>query len=432
MRFPMRSGPTMPRADVVVIGAGLAGLSCAAELAESGARVFLAAKGMATTHWTHGGLDVAAPAGASTSRVGVRVLAAVPGHPYATVHAEVDGAVEAHRARLARAGLPLSGSLDDALTPIPTALGALRPASILPSAQAAAVEPWVDDGLLLIGFAGFRDAWPAYAARNLGALQWPGGPRQIRHAEVALPGLERLNNLNARSLAVLFDDAAWRAVALGAISRAVPPGPWRIGLPAVLGIADHPRAHADVEAATGDRVFEIASLPPSVPGVRLFDALRRTVVDGGGRVQVGFDVVDVERDGHRIVAVHTEAAARTLRLEADAFVLATGGIGGTGIRANADGSLHERVFGMAVEAPPRAAWFSDDPLTPHPLESVGIRVDAELRPLDAAGHLAYENVRVIGSALAGMRYLEQRCGDGVALASAHRAARSLAAGRLAA
>lgn len=422
----------MPRADVVVIGAGLAGLSCAAELAESGARVFLAAKGMATTHWTHGGLDVAAPAGSSTPRVGVRVLAALAGHPYATVHAEVEAAVEGHRARLARAGHVLSGSLDAPHTPIPTALGALRPASILPGAQAAAVAPWADEGLLLAGFAGFRDAWPALAARNLGAVDWPAGPRRIRHLVVELPGLKRRNNLNARSLAVQFDDVTWRAEAFAAIAREVPHGPWRIGLPAVLGIADHARAHVEVEATTGRRVFEIPSLPPSVPGMRLFDALRRTILDAGGRIQVGFDVVDVERDGHRIAAVHTEAAARTLRLEADAFVLATGGIGGTGIRANPDGSLHERVFGLAVEAAPRAAWFSDDPLTPHPLESVGIRVDAELRPLDPAGQVAYENVRVIGSALAGMRYLEQRCGDGVALASAHRAARSLASGRLAA
>ena len=40
-----------------------------------------------------------------------------------------------------------------------------------------------------------------------------------------------------------------------------------------------------------------------------------------------------------------------------------------------------------------------------------------------------ENVRVIGSALAGMHYLDERCGDGVALASAHRAAASLVSKR---
>lgn len=422
----------MPRADVVVIGAGLAGLSCAAELAESGARVFVAAKGMATTHWTHGGLEVAAPAGASTPRVGIRVLAAVPDHPYARLHAHVEDAVVGHLARLARAGLPMSGSLDATLVPIPTAIGALRRAAILPAAQAAALDPWGDDGLLLVGMGGYRDAWAGYAARNLARAAWPDGPREVDAVEVELPGLDRLQNLNARSLAHLFDDPHWRGGVLRVIGGAIPVGAWRIGLPAVLGISSHGRLLDEAEETIGHRVIEIPSLPPSVPGMRLFEALRAAILAAGGRIQVGFDVVDVERRGRRIVAIHTEAASRTLRLAADEFVLATGGIGGEGIRARPDGELVERVFGLEVTAPPREEWFSDDPLTAHPLEALGIRTDDALHPLDAAGTVALENVRVIGSALAGMHYLEERCGDGVALASAHAVARGLAAGSAAA
>lgn len=422
----------MPTVDVVVIGAGLAGLSCAAELAERGARVFLAAKGMATTHWTHGGLDVAAPHGASTARVGVRVLAGVEGHPYRTVHAEVDAAVEAHRARMAAAGLGLVGSLDDPLVEIPTALGARRRAALLPSAQSSALEPWRDDGLVLVGFRRYRDAWAPYAARNLAAAPWPGGPREVRGVVVDLPGLERLHNLNARQLGHRFDDVAWRAEALGAIARALPPGSWRVGLPPILGIVDHAAALADAQRILGPGVFEIPSLPPSVPGLRLFDALRAAILAAGGRIQIGFDVVDVERHGHGIEAIHTEAASRTLRLAAGAFVLATGGVGGEGIRADATGTFHERVFGLHVSAPPRESWFSDDPLVSHPIEAVGIRTDDDLRPLGTSGAPALANVRVIGSALAGLHYLEERCGDGVALASAHRAARALSAARAAA
>lgn len=422
----------MPRADVVVIGAGLAGLSCAAELASSGARVFLAAKGMAATHWTHGGVDVAGTAGARTSRDGVDALATVPGHPYAVLAPDVEAAIDGHLARAAAAGLPMHGSLDTALVPIPTALGGLRPAAILPVAQAAALHPWGNDGLLLVGFRGFRDAWATYAARNLAASDWPGRPGVIRGVEVELPGLEELRNLNARSLARLFEDRAWRAPALEAIARAVPEGPWRVGVPAVLGMAAHEQVFADAETAIGHRVIEIQSLPPSIPGLRLYDALRGVILAAGGRVQVGFDVVEVERRGRRIVAVHTEAASRTLRVIADQFVLATGGIGGEGIRALPDGTLRERVFGLAVAAPPRDRWFSDDPLVPHPLEAAGVRTDESLRPLEARGNVAFDNVRVIGSALAGMHYLEQRCGDGVALASAHAAARRLALGRAAA
>jgi len=55
-----------------------------------------------------------------------------------------------------------------------------------------------------------------------------------------------------------------------------------------------------------------------------------------------------------------------------------------------------------------------------------------MRPVDAEGGPLLENVQVIGSALAGMRYLDQRCGDGVAIASAYAVARSLADRRAAA
>jgi glycerol-3-phosphate dehydrogenase subunit B len=422
----------MPTADVVVIGAGLAGLSCAAELAERGARVFLAAKGMATTHWTHGGVDVAAPAGATTAHVGVRVLAAMTGHPYAIAHAEVAPALEAHAARLEAAGIGLTGTLDDALVEIPTAIGARRRASLLPEAQAAVLRPWADDGLLLVGIGRYRDAWPAYAARNLATGSWPDGPREIRAVEVDLAGLDGLHNLNARSLAERFDNAEWRGGALAAIARAVPAGTWRIGLPAVLGLRDHRAALLDARGVLGPGVFEIPSLPPSVPGLRLYEALRTAIGSAAGRIQVGFDVVDVERSGGRVIAISTEAASRALRIAADGFVLATGGIGGGGLRADAGGVIHERVFGLPVEAPPHDAWFSDDPLVPHPIEAVGIRTDAELRPIGAAGATELANVLVIGSALSGMRYLEERCGDGVALATAHRAARALALGRAAA
>jgi glycerol-3-phosphate dehydrogenase subunit B len=422
----------MPRADVVVIGAGLAGLSCAAELARSGASVFVAAKGMASTHWAHGGVDVAGVPGVPTSRAGVGALATDGRHPYTALTGDVEAAVDAHLARLAAAGLPMRGSLDGPLVPIPTAIGGLRPAAILPAGQGAALDPWERDGLLLVGFRGYRDAWPRFAARNLAVSAWVGGPGEIRGIEVELPHVDRLRNLNARSLARLFEDPAWRTPALESIARALPTGPWRVALPAVLGISDHAAVLAEAGAAIGRPVIEMPSLPPSIPGMRLFDALRAAVIGAGGRVQVGFDVVQVERQGRRIAAVHTEAASRTLRLAADEFVLATGGIGGEGIRAQPDGSLVERVFGLTVAAPPREGWFSDDPLVPHPIEAAGIRTDASFRPLDADGMVALDNVRVIGSALAGMHYLEQRCGDGVALASARAVARSLALGRAAA
>lgn len=408
----------MPTADVVVIGAGLAGLACAVELAERGASVFVTAKGMAATHWSHGGVDVAAPPGARTAAEGVAALAKVPQHPYARLAADVGPAVAAHLDRLAAAGLPYVGDLADPLVAMPTAVGTHRPAAILPLAQAAVRDGWHDVGLLFVGFERFRDAWPAYAARNLGRRPFPDAPARIAAVEVALPRLGDLRNLNALTLARSFDDPAWRAPALRAIAASRPPGRWRVILPAVLGLADHAAAFAEAAAVLDGPPVELVSVPPSMPGVRLWEALRGRLLALGGRLQWGFPIVDVERDGGRITAVRTEGASRPFRIAADAFVLATGGVAGGGLRAAVNGTLIERVFGLPVSAPPREGWFAGDALAAQPIEAAGIAIDDALRPVDGP-----ENVIVIGSALAGMRYLDERCGDGVALASAHRAAR---------
>jgi len=137
-----------------------------------------------------------------------------------------------------------------------------------------------------------------------------------------------------------------------------------------------------------------------------------------------------------VAAIEVAAATRSVTIRAREFVLATGGIAGGGIAGDTDGRLRETVFGLPVEGPPIEDWLAGDPLDPGGLRiaPAGVRTDAELRPVDLLrpgdGPLL-RNVRVVGSALAGQRYLVERCGDGVAIASGFRAA-ALAAGETAA
>jgi glycerol-3-phosphate dehydrogenase subunit B len=93
--------------------------------------------------------------------------------------------------------------------------------------------------------------------------------------------------------------------------------------------------------------------------------------------------------------------------------------------------LVEPLLGLPVEAPAADGWLATDPFDPagHPLEAAGIRTDAGLRPVDAGGSVTFDNVAIVGSLLAGQRYLSERCGDGVAIASGHRAAVTLAPAR---
>jgi glycerol-3-phosphate dehydrogenase subunit B len=130
--------------------------------------------------------------------------------------------------------------------------------------------------------------------------------------------------------------------------------------------------------------------------------------------------------------VATEAATRELRTRVGALVLATGGVAGGGLVGDPDGTIREVVLGLPTDGPPIERWLHGDPLDPAslPIAAAGIRTDEALRPLDPLrpgdGPL-FENVRVVGSLLAGQQWMIDRSGDGVALASAWRAAASLGA-----
>jgi glycerol-3-phosphate dehydrogenase subunit B len=199
-------------------------------------------------------------------------------------------------------------------------------------------------------------------------------------------------------------------------------------LPAVLGLTDHPAVLAAARARLPLAPFEVALVPPSVPGLRLFAALRATLRRHGGRIQVGEAVHGRLGEAGR-VELRAPAAAREFVLSAGALILATGGIAGGGIVAEQAGGLVETVLGLAVEGPPAGARLLDDPFDPagHPLESAGIRTDAHLRPVapGAPDSPLAANVRIAGSLLAGQRYLRERCGDGVAIASGRLAALEL-------
>lgn len=426
----------MPSADVVVIGAGLAGLTAAIAAAESGARVHVLAKGHAATHWGPGGIDVAGIPAASTPRDGIRRLAGQIGHPYAFLGDDVAAALEWIRPHLAAGGIEYLGDLDTPLQLVPTSIGGTRRAAILPAGQAAALSPWVaGERLVICGVAGFKDFWPEAIAASLSRERiWEGGnrPASVIPVSVALPGLAGRHNLNALEIARRFDDPAWRATAIEAMARAiasVPGSGGRVALPAVLGIREHAAVLAAVQQRLPAAPFEMPLVPPSVPGMRLYAALRTALIRAGGRVQIGEMIERIECDGRLVTAVVSAAAARTYTVRTGALVIATGGIAGGGLVAERDGRLREPLLGLPVEAPPADEWLAVDAFDPagHPLEKAGIRTDAELRPVAADGASLFDNVRVAGSLLAGQRYIRERCGDGVALTSGWRAARSLTA-----
>jgi glycerol-3-phosphate dehydrogenase subunit B len=403
-------------ADVVVVGAGPAGLACAVRLAEAGREVRLLARGNGFTHWGAGAVDVLGHLDGERVERPLEALDRLgDGHPYRLVGADAlrDGlgwfAGFAEAAGLAHAGSP------EANRSQVTGLGTLRPTCLLPAP--AAGELAGQGRVAVVNFAGFRDFSPALAAAG---LRRAGLEATTGSAE--LPAWDHTRYFTAIELARAIDDAGFRRRLAPGLARAAA-GAGVAVVPAVLGLAGGHEPWADLERLTGLRLVEAALPPPSVPGLRLFAAYRARMNALGVHWQFGFPAIGVERDGDRVTAVRSEGASRTVVTRCQELVLATGGVAGHGIEARRDGSLAEVVAGLPVDGfGDRMGFLADRFLGAHPLGAAGVVVDAELRPLHHSGTPVYLNVRCVGGLLAGHDPTVEGSREGVALATAARVA----------
>ena len=401
--------------DAVVIGAGTAGLVAGARLAEGGARVCVLAKGVGSTHLAPGTIDVLGYAPERVddpARALGDLIAARPDHPYALLG--VDAVAEALRwfgERVAQGPLPgyrYTGGLERNHL-LPTAVGALRPSTLVPETMAGGDAPSLGR-VCVVGSRVLRDFHAALCAANLAKAGI-----EARAIEIEIE-VERADQ-NALGLARRFEDPAWRA-AFAAQLVAVLGADERVALPAVLGSKDPHGVRTDLEKRLGRPVFEIPTLPPSVPGMRMFEILRSTLRGAGGRLVLGSEVVGAERENGRVTAVNAHASGRDVRYVAPSFVLATGGFASGGIELDSrwvtrEGALDLPLRGLPGPGEPR---FTSTYLAEQPMARVGVAVDAQLRAEGA------ENVVVAGAALPGAVPWRELSGEGIALASGYHAA----------
>ncbi|MDE3133230.1 MAG: anaerobic glycerol-3-phosphate dehydrogenase subunit B [Acidobacteriota bacterium] len=404
------------RHDVVVIGAGTAGLVAAVRLAEAGADVCVVARGLGSTHLAPGTIDVLgyAPERVDSPLSGIAALG--PDHPYALVGPVIGEAADWFTATAARGTLPgyhYVGSLERNLL-LPTAVGALKPSALVPETFAAGDSRQLGR-LAVVGTPLLRDFHASLCAENLRV----GG---VDATAVSVRIEADRADASTLGLARRFDDAGWRAAFCARLTPLIGLAD-HIGLPAMLGLSDPHAVLTDLEARLGRRVFEIPTLPPSVPGMRLFELLRQALLSAGGRLALGAGVVSHRRDGEHVLSVETDTAGSNTAYEADAFVLASGGFHSGAITLDSHWQAHEQVLGLPMrgipsEGEPRflPAYFDRQPLA-----RAGVLVDLDLR---AAGT---DNVVVAGASLAGAVSWREASGEGIALASGYRAAQVIGA-----
>ncbi|EFO79798.1 anaerobic glycerol-3-phosphate dehydrogenase subunit B [Oscillochloris trichoides DG-6] len=408
--------------DSIVIGAGISGMLAAIGRAEAGEQVLVLAKGHAATHWATGCIDLL-DVGDGDPLAGVAALiAAQADHPYAIAgYAAIEPSLNRLREICDQGGYPLVGSPQRNLL-LPTAAGALRPTCLVPVTMVAGDArqlPRTGSGeapLLVVGFRELRDFFPPMIAAN---LQIQGFNAEGIY--LTLPPLEGAADFTSTGFARLFEQPAFRAEVGTHLRRLVRDGGHqRIAMPAILGIQHAAQVVAELQAIAGAQIFEIPTPPPSVAGMRIYHILEQRLRTAGGRIQLGAYVQRGEAHGTRLEAVYSEAAAREQRHRANRFVLATGGIGGGGMRAIDANHLIETALRLPLRAPAsRADWFFPDFLAQpgHPIFRSGVAVDTQLRPLDAKNQVVYTNVAVVGAAIAGCDHIREGAYEGVAVAT---------------
>lgn len=411
--------------DAVVIGAGTAGLVAAARLTEEGATVAVVAKGAGCTHLAGGTVDVLGYAPARVEQPGNELQGFVqsnPAHPYARLgRAHIEAALSwfKHRVRI----YEYVGSLEDNFV-LPTAAGAPKPAALAPETMSAG-DLRRGGRFTIVGFTQLKDFYPAYLADNL-ARSRLASENGVTARAVSHTAPVAQADVTPVAFARRFEDAEFRKRVVAGIERDVD-GSDVVGFPAVLGLGQARTVWQEFQDGLGAPVFEIPTLPPSVPGMRLFAALKKSIVVAGGRIVMGGAVVGGETDDGSIVSVAASAAARPVVYRARNFVLATGGFASGGITMDSKGAVTEAIFDLPVAGVPSTEKrrFSPDYWGSHPIARAGLSVDDDLRPLGGDGGAAYSNLRAAGAALAGAEPWREKSGEGISIATGHRAATSI-------
>jgi glycerol-3-phosphate dehydrogenase subunit B len=171
----------------------------------------------------------------------------------------------------------------------------------------------------------------------------------------------------------------------------------------------------------GVPIFEIPTIPPSVPGLRLKEAFERGLrsknvqyfsltkalkvrptAAGRFETQIGRDEVEHVVDSRGVI-------------------LASGRFIGGGLFANRT-RIRETILDLPIYQPDsRHDWHHRDFLDPrgHLINQAGLHIDDSFRPLNDSGNPVFETLFAAGSILAHNDWKRLKCGAGLAIATAY-------------
>jgi glycerol-3-phosphate dehydrogenase subunit B len=405
-------------ADLMVIGAGLAGLAAALFAAQRGLKVCLAGDAGGLDFHT-GCLDLLGVHPMEQGRQrhdpwqALKELRAdCPRHPYAFIAPDtMRQAFYEFTVCLAQGGLLYQG-LERKNLKLLTSAGTVKHTYRAPHTMWTGAQV-MEERLptLLVDFAGMKEFNLAQAV-EVRKDDWPG----LRHVRLTLP--QYMGDLHPEAMA--WDLAlADNRIKLADRIREHLKDERAVGLPAVLGVRDTVTVKSHLEELLGVKIFEIPTPPPAIAGLRLREAMEQALDALGVELLLKKRVsaFELSAGGFRF---RVSQGGADQDIQAKGAILAGGRFMGKGLMSDRE-RIWEPLFGLPVHQPPgREQWHRLDFYDPqgHPVNRAGLEVDAKFRPLAESGRPAYKTLFAAGIILAYQDWMRQKCGSGLALATA--------------
>ncbi len=410
------------KADLIVIGAGLAGLAASCFAVSRGLRTIQVGATPGEMGFASGTLDLLAihPVGQKKTWedpwAGIKALVNdCTEHPYARLGIEnIQKALNEFLAFLKTAGLTYQG-WPESNSIMATCAGTLKITYRVPQTMWQGVLGLKKNHpTLIVDFEGMKDFSARQMVETLGS-RWSKLKAERLFFPYSFLGMDRHNPLMAQAL-----ESSKVRTELSKAIRPVLANAELVGIPAILGLCQSEEIASDLERQIGVPVFEIPTLPPSIPGLRLKETIESELRKKGANLLSLRRVLAVNSKGKHCISIITGKDGFQETLEAKGFILASGRFIGGGLIAKHN-SIIEPLLGLYVHQPKeRKHWHREhflDSLS-HPVNKAGLLIDNQFRPLGENGDLAFKNFFAAGSVLAHQDWVRMKCGAGLAIATA--------------
>lgn len=423
--------------DNLIIGGGVAGLSCAIRCAEAGLKTAVIAAGQSALHFSSGSIDILShlPDGQPVSDPFAAFEALKqqsPEHPYSKLGENAARkAIAWYQGTMEKRGVYLTAQEDGSNHFRITPMGTFRSTWLSQQTVHQFPQNELAAGLskiALVTIDGFRDFQPQLAADNLAKL-----PQfkdvEIITAAVELPNFENMqrNPCEFRSIdisRVLRDETKLHAFAKGLIQKVGKAD--LVVLPSIFGNGDGAATIKLLEGLTGFKICEIPTMPPSLLGIRLEEAMKSHFQMLGGLILSGDEVLRGDIEDGKLTRIYTRHH-HDMPLTADHFLIATGSFFSRGMAAERH-QVQEPVFGLDMATPAnRDDWYQDEFFAKqsHQFMKMGVRCNEQLQP--SIANQTISNLYCAGALLAHYDPVYEGCGSGVAISTGHYVAEQIIA-----